>query len=98
MAALNFLEFKTREGLMCLQNADDISTVLESTIGNGKDKPFQTILYLLLRNNNRIEVMGETRESLMDRLYQSSGQRPVIILKLPEPEPEPEAVVEPAAA
>ena len=93
---LHFLEFRTREGMMCLQRADEISTVLESTIGNGKDKPKQTILYLLLRNNNRIEVVGETRESLFQKFYSINGTLPNVVHRVVEEEPE--AAPEPAAA
>lgn len=85
---LHFMEFKTREGLMCLQRADQISTILESTLPAKGDQPAQTILYLLLDNKNRIEVVGETRDSILRKFYSVTGTLPLVILRHEPPEPE----------
>jgi hypothetical protein len=78
MAHIQMIEFITREGLTCLQRADDISTILETThTPRGGAK--QTVMYLLLRNNNRIEVVGETRESIFQKLQSASGTLPTVI-------------------
>jgi hypothetical protein len=90
MAHINFIEFRTRDGMMALQRADQISTILETVVAPKGKQPI-TVLYLLLQNNNRIEIVGETRASLFDRLYACGGTMPVVIHKIEEPEDVPEA-------
>lgn len=64
---IHYASFRTREGLTALQNVEDISTILESVHKPKGQEPI-TVFYLLLRNNNRLEVVGETRQSLKDKL------------------------------
>ena len=67
MAFIHFMEFRSVDGTAILQRADEISTVIESVIRPRVGDPVTTI-HLLLRNNNRVQVAGETRESLIRRL------------------------------
>lgn len=79
MSLVHFIEFKTREGMVALQRADLISTVLESTmpVKGGHTK---TVIYLLLQNGNKIEVVGETRDGLFKRIRDYVGT--VVIVPL----------------
>lgn len=79
MASIHFLEFRTREGQMALQRVDHISTILETTL-TPKGGESRTIMYLLLQNMNRIEVVGETRDSIMHRLMSCTGSMPVVVV------------------
>lgn len=90
MAHINLIEFRTRDGMMALQRADHISTILE-TVVTPKGKPSLTVFYLLLQNNNRIEIIGETRESIFERLYACIGTMPVVIHKVADEVIEAEA-------
>lgn len=72
MSYVHMLEFRTREGLIALQRADHISTILESTIPV-KAGHTRTVMYLLLQNGNKVEVVGETRDSIFARLRECVG-------------------------
>lgn len=85
MSFVHILEFKTREGLIALQRADHISTILESTIPV-KGGHTRTVMYLLLQNGNKIEVVGESRDSIFARLRECVGT--VVLVERPTEEPE----------
>jgi hypothetical protein len=76
------LEFETVDGTTLLQRLDHITSILESTLPV-KDGPPRKVLYLLLANNNRIQVVGETRDSIIKRMRDAQGL-PVIIQERPE--------------
>lgn len=76
--ATHFIEFKGRDGMMVLVRDDEIGIILESEL-KSKGKDPVTVLYLMLRNNSRVEVVGETRESVMQKLLSCTGINPVIL-------------------
>jgi hypothetical protein len=69
---IHYVAFKTREGMTAYQAADDISTILEAHHKPKGQEPFTTY-FLLLRNNNRIEVVDETLETLTAKLGSAAG-------------------------
>lgn len=75
---IHFIEFQTREGLMLLVRADEIASMLE-TVHAPKGKEPLTLIYLVLRNNNRMEIVGETRESVFHKLLECNGTVPVVV-------------------
>lgn len=91
MSLVHMIEFKTREGLLALQRVDHISTILESTIPV-KAGHTRTVMYLLLQNGNKVEVVGETRESLFTRIRECVGAVVILPMKTEE------AVLEEVAA
>lgn len=74
------LEFRTADGMTLLQRLDDISTILESTVPVKGGQP-KRVLYLLLANNNRVQVVGETRDSIIKRMRDSQGM-PVVVQEM----------------
>ena len=96
---IHYLEFIGQDGTPFYQRADDISTFLVHTVRH-KGKPTTTLIHLLLRNNLRLPVRGETLNSLREKLVSATGQQ-VVFHDLPpefvdraldgEPEEEAEA-------
>lgn len=86
MAFIHFMEFRAADGTTILQRADDISTIIES-VTTPKSGPAKVVIHLLLRNNNRVQVVGETRDSIRRRIV-SQGHM-VVVEGDPAPEPEP---------
>lgn len=91
MSTIHYIEFKTAEGVL-LQRVDRIDSILE-THGTGKNRGRGSFL-LLLANGVRVEILGETRESLRTRMRDQGS--PVVFVALPR-EPEPTLRVVPTA-
>ena len=85
----HFIEFKGRDGMMVLVRDDEIGIILEGKLTT-KGKQDVPVLYLMLRNNTRIEVINETRNSVMQKIMSCTGIAPVI-LAYQEPEAIPVA-------
>lgn len=90
--ATHFIEFRTREGLMALINAEELGTILESTTLDGRGRTAAPIMYVSLRNNNRIEVVNETRESMLQKIESCTGIQPIILRYEAPVEVDPEPV------
>lgn len=90
---VHFMELRTREGIL-LQRLDHVSTILENVVPGRGNGPANTVFHLLLANNVKIEVIGETRESLKARMHGAGMQ--IVVIPLPaEPEPALPVVAEP---
>lgn len=75
---VHFIEFETVEGGMMLVRSDAIDSMLETTTAPKGGEP-QTRFHIVLRNNNRIEAVDETRETIKDKLMACSGSTAIII-------------------
>lgn len=64
---IHMLAFNTRDGKV-VQRADHISTIWETTGKGGAPTVF-----LMLANNVKLELIGETLTSVMHRLHQCGG-------------------------
>lgn len=84
MAFIHFMEFTAVDGTSILQRSDDISTIIE-TVHAPKGGVARTVIHLLLRNNNRIQVSGETRESIIRGLI---AQGNAVVVEKPPALPE----------
>lgn len=74
-----FLIFQGEHGTTVLQKAEDISTVISAWKPARAGQPGYAACYLLLKNNNRVEVMGESVTTIFDKLEAANGFRPVIV-------------------
>lgn len=89
---ITFIEFSAADGSLILQRADQISTIMEGTVpAKGSGKPPRPVLHLLLANNNRVQVLNETRESIMNKLLAANGTLPIVIVRQPDSEVAEEA-------
>lgn len=99
-STVSFALFRGEDGRAILQRTQDISTVISARKPGQRGKPPCDACYLLLNNNNRVEVVGETVTSVFTKLEAGYGYRPAIVNELgqvaedaihPETEPEKEA-------
>lgn len=73
-AYMNWIEFTGRDGSKITQRAEDISTIIECEVPvKGSPGQKQPETYLLLANNNRVAVVGVTRDEIFDRIRQATG-------------------------
>lgn len=93
---VHFMEFKTPGGVL-LQRLGAIDSIIENRSAKG------VTFFIVVGNNAKIEVLGETRESLKERL--SGAGTNIVIVPLPEdvplampapPEPVGNAVLPPS--
>lgn len=87
---IHMLEFLLVDGSTLYQRVDQLGSIIETT------KDGRKIIHLLLANNNRVQVIGETKESINRRITIATSAAVVVIARDPEPEPEPAVEAEPA--
>lgn len=73
-----FIKLRGDKGLTILQSPDDISTILYEWRKGQGPRLAGPAIYLLLNNNNRVEVVGETVESLLAKLSTAQGMPTIV--------------------
>lgn len=81
---LHYVRFRGDDGMTILQRPDEISTLMAGERRARGDRPAAKVVYLLLKNNNRVEVVGETIASVIQKLEIATGISAVITGELPE--------------
>lgn len=84
-AYANWIEFRARDGSVILQRAEDISTILEAEVAAKGQAPKRET-YLLLRNNNRVGIDGETAATILQKLRSCTGTVMSVIEREPDAE------------
>lgn len=85
---LRFVRFRGPDGMLILQRPDEVSTIMAGT------RKGALVVYLLLHNNNRVEVTGETLDTALRKLEAGCEQTAVVTGEwpdLPQPQPAKEA-------
>lgn len=82
--ALHYVRFLGADGLTVLQRPEDIVTIMAGERKATQHKPAAKVVYLLLANNNRVEVLGETETSVLRKLQEALSLSAVITGELPE--------------
>lgn len=82
--APRYVQFRGDDGLTILQRADEISTIMAGQRKATNTRPAAKVVWLLLKNNNRVEVLGETVKSVLFKLEEALGFLPIVTGTLPE--------------
>lgn len=82
--APRYIRFRGDDGLTILQRADEISTIMAGARKATNTRPAAKVVWLVLKNNNRVEVLGETVKSVLAKLEEAVGFPPNVTGDLPE--------------
>lgn len=98
ISAKKYLKLAGDKGLTILLPVDEIGPVLYEYRKATNHKAAGHAIYVMLPNNNRIEVIGETVESLLKKVGEAQGWDLIVYdgpdtvpLTELEPQPEPES-------
>jgi hypothetical protein len=82
--APRYIRFRGDDGMTILQRADEISTIMAGQRKPTNNRPAAKVVWLVLKNNNRVEVLGETVSTVLEKLHVALGFPPIVTGELPE--------------